>query len=45
MRTQRAGWDLQPVAMERHGVVIADPSLLLDAEDLVQINARDRDKR
>src|SRR5450755_3620264 len=45
MRTQRARRYLQPVAVERHGVVVANLTLLLNAEDLVQIDPGDRDER
>lgn len=37
VRPQRAGRDLQPVAMEDDGVVVADPARLLDAENLAQL--------
>src|SRR5208282_1835613 len=43
--TQRAGRYLQPVTVESHRVVVADLTLLLDAEDLVQIDAGDRHER
>ena len=45
VRTQRGRWDLQSPAMERHRVVVADLTFLLDAKDLVQVDARDRHER
>ena len=44
VRAQRAGRDLQAVAMEGHGVVVADPAGLLDAEDLAQLGCVDRNE-
>ena len=45
MRTQRARRDLQPMAVERHGIVVAHLTIFLDAKNFVEINLGDRHKR
>ena len=42
MRAHRAFRDLQLQRPERHAIVVADLALLLDAENLVEIDPRDR---
>jgi hypothetical protein len=45
MWTRRTRRNSQPVAMERHGVVVAGLTLFLDAKKLIQVDAGDRDER
>ena len=42
---QRAGRDLQLQPVERHAIVVADLTLFLDAKDLGEIDAGDRNER
>ena len=42
VRTQRAFGDLQFERAVGHAIVVADLALLLDAQDLAEIDARDR---
>ena len=45
VRPQRTGRDLQMKAVERHGIIVGDLALFLDAQDFVEIDTWDRDKR
>jgi hypothetical protein len=42
MRPQRAWWDLQFQRPVGHAIVVLDLALLLNAQDLVEIHARNR---
>ena len=45
VRTQRTGRDLQPQAIERHGIVLAHLAVLLLAQDFGQIDIGNGNKR
>ena len=44
VRAQRARRDLQLQSVERHAIVVADLALFLNAKDLAEIDAGDRDE-
>jgi hypothetical protein len=45
VRPQRTGRDLQMKTVERHGIVVGDLALFLDAQDFVEIDTGNRHKR
>ena len=44
MRANATARDLQPQALERHRVIVADNTVLLDTEHVMPLHARNRDE-
>ena len=44
MRPNATARDLQPQALERHRIIVADNTVLLDTEHVMPLHARNRDE-